>query len=84
MFKIWERIEQIKRGRELAEMKQPEVSGGRRGSNVLTGSTLIGVIIIAIVLVVSFLLFMVYKKYQCLSWFRKKIKREEYKHSNAA
>ena len=79
MFRIWERIERIKRGRESAEMKQP-----RRGSNVLTGPTLVGVIVIAIVLVVSFLLFVVYKKYQCLSWFRKKVKREEYEHSNAA
>ena len=79
MFRIWERIERIKRGRELAEMKQPS-----RGSNVLTGPTLVGVIVIAIVLVVSFLLFVVYKKYQCLSWFRKKVKREEYEHSNAA
>lgn len=79
MFRIWERIERIKRGRELTEMKQP-----RRGSNVLTGPTLVGVIVIAIVLVVSFLLFVVYKKYQCLSWFRKKVKREEYEHSNAA
>ena len=55
MFRIWERIERIKRGRELAEMKQP-----RGGSNVLTGPTLVGVIVIAIVLVVSFLLFVVY------------------------